>query len=191
MESTDFIIERITLRHHELGKKFNINQLRSIIREKATPLEEFNIESITFNEEPYIRTTLYTDEHLEVVLIKWKPGATSLIHDHGSSYGIVRVLQGSIGFELYNVQLERMGEGIVPAVDTFDLPEGIMHKMFNSNTDEIAITLHFYCPKITCMNVYDLEKMKQLKMENGDNAWQIPTDKIISEQKLGIPKEEK
>lgn len=163
MKSLQTIIDRIVTRHQELGDKFNINQLRSIIREQTTPVEEFELTTPNFDKEKYSKKVLHKDDTLEVVLIRWESGASSLIHDHGNSYGIVRVLQGSIGFDLYD-EINKVGEGLVPAIDTFDLPEGILHRMYNPSELEDAISLHFYCPKISEMFLYDPISKKQIKI---------------------------
>lgn len=166
MESLNFIIERVIQRQKDLGDKFNISQMRSIIREKTTPLEEFDIESIEFDTDPQERKILYSKPKLEIVISKWKPGAANLIRDNGNSHCIVRVLKGEMSFELFNDNFEKTGAGSVPAVDSFDIPQGMIHRMFNTCMEEEAITLHFFCPRVQEKTVYSPEKIKSIQSSN-------------------------
>ncbi len=160
MDSLNYIIERVSLRQKELGGKFNINQMRSIIREKATPIDEFNIENIEIEPGPYTKKILFSKPKLEIAIIIWKPGAASNVRDNGGSYSIVRVLKGEMNFELFDDDFKKTGEGSVPAVDTFDIPKGMVHRMFNSCLEEEAVTLHFYCPRVRKNIIYSQDSIK-------------------------------
>ncbi len=184
MKNLDSIIERVNIRSKELGENFNINQLRSIIRDLETPFDEFELPEYPSSNSPFARKQLYRDEVLELVLIRWRPLSESIIHDHGKSYGIVRVLSGVLNFQIYDSYLRDIGFGSVPAIDTFDLPQGIIHKMLNPSNYNEAISLHFYCPNIDDMCVYNIELREKQIIKNGTETWNQEDDDVVSIEKI-------
>jgi len=190
MKNLQAITDRVSERYKEMGNTFNINQLRSILRDLETPLEDFELPEPPAEGMPYSRKVLFRNEILEVVLLRWNPAAESSIHDHGSSYGIIRVLSGILNFQIYDNYLRELALGSVPAIDTFDLPEGIIHKMFNPSRYNEAVSLNFYCPNIDGMSLYDPVLREKLTVSHNNKAWNPQPKDILTREKLpDIPEE--
>ncbi|NLA25396.1 MAG: hypothetical protein GX879_10570 [Bacteroidales bacterium] len=184
MKNLQAIIDRVKIRHEEMGDEFNINQLRSILRDVETPIDEFELPELAPEGIPYSRRILYRDEQFEVSIIRWKAAAETAIHDYGDSYGIIRVLSGNLNFQVYDNYLRELAVGNVPAVDAFDLPKGIIHKIYNPSVYDEAVSLNFYCPNVDSLSLYDEEKREKLQVSKDVRAW-IPSEKdIISREKL-------
>ena len=184
MKSIQNIIERVNVRYEELGESFNINQLRSIIRDQETPIEDIEIPDVPGEMYPYSRKIITSTEIVEITVLRWNINGQSMIHDYGESYGIVRVLSGHLNFTLFNSELNEIGQGSVPAIDTFDLPGKLIHKMYNPSNYQETISLHFYCPKLNGINIYLPDENRKIALKGGIGAWYPQTSDIISEGKL-------
>jgi predicted metal-dependent enzyme (double-stranded beta helix superfamily) len=86
-------------------------------------------------------------------LIAWSPGASTGMHDHGDSQGIVRVLRGSL-VERYSAR-GRTPERVrrLRAGTTTFLARGHRHDVANAGREE-TVSLHVYAPGLMRMNFY-------------------------------------
>jgi cysteine dioxygenase len=111
-----------------------------------------------FRRRGYSRRVLHRNDACELVVCGWLPGQASQIHDHGGSFGAVRVLRGSLtetafawrGNLLRPVRRSRCEAGEV----SIERPETI-HRIENCST-EPAVTLHLYTPPIRSMTRMDV-----------------------------------
>ncbi|HKC25120.1 MAG TPA: cysteine dioxygenase family protein [Thermoanaerobaculia bacterium] len=136
-------------------------EIRSVLDElgRKKPSWELLGPHVAFAPEGYLRKRLYRDEHWEMLLLCWLPGQTTVVHDHGGSWGTMLVLSGRLderqyrshgeGSPLTMCQLRRFGPQDV-ALETVET----IHK--NENRDDApAISLHFYSPPLRVLNSYD------------------------------------
>jgi 3-mercaptopropionate dioxygenase len=88
------------------------------------------------------------DGTFSVLGLVWRPGQTTRIHDH-ITWCVVGVLQGIEHEELYDEQLNPIGENDNhPGEVTGFAPPGDIHRIRN-NGAEVAISLHIYGTDIT------------------------------------------
>jgi hypothetical protein len=99
---------------------------------------------------------LRTGPGYEVWLLSWVPGQSSGPHDHGSSSGVLTVLQGSL------TEHRRSASGASPrtrvprslaAGSQRVFAPGYIHEIVN-DTLEPAVSLHIYFPGLTEMTPY-------------------------------------
>jgi len=110
----------------------------------------------TWDNDKYTRNVAYRDENFEVLLLCWKPGHSSPIHDHSGSSCWMAVLQGEAQEEIYsyelknkkitNVELEKSHSLSAPGFVYIDDKIGI-HKVTNIGSEDM-ITLHIYATPI-------------------------------------------
>jgi len=114
-----------------------------------------------FNETNYRRNLVHAGTWYHLLVLCWRSGQRSPIHDHAQSTCGVKVLQG-IGTE---TRFEMTPLGLVKAVSSRDLPEGHtaatqdadIHQISNLKPDgEDLITLHIYSPPLLRMKTYSL-----------------------------------
>lgn len=114
-----------------------------------------------FSEGRYSRNTVVRDKQFEVLMICWKSGQRSLIHDHGDSLGGVKVLRGILTESLFTPALN----GMIKAVASTDYRSGdvqiedraTIHQVSNLQPEQCdAISLHVYLPPLARMNIYRL-----------------------------------
>lgn len=128
---------------------------------------------------PYGRNTLFSSGRFEAVLMNWKPGRSSNIHDHGRSFGCVLGLHGSCRTLLFGSDLGLLNINNIEAGQICDVPKGIFHQIENP-TAEFAATLHFYLPPIENMQVVDdLDQKKVYVVKAGSGSWKPEENDVI------------
>jgi cysteine dioxygenase len=114
---------------------------------------------VSFKEGTYARHRVFVREYAEILVLCWRPGQRTPIHDHAGSFGAVRVLEGFMWETLFEMDesaglLYKSSREWTPGhVTGADIPD--IHQLGNpdiSGTD--LITLHLYSPPLTSLNVY-------------------------------------
>jgi len=114
---------------------------------------------VSFKEGTYARHRVHLGPHAELLVLCWRPGQRTPIHDHAGSYGAVRVLRGVMWETLFEME---EGEGLVyessrewtPGhVTGADVPD--IHQLGNPDVSgQDLVTLHLYAPPLASLNVY-------------------------------------
>jgi cysteine dioxygenase len=114
---------------------------------------------VSFKEGAYARHRVQLGEHAELLVLCWRPGQRTPIHDHAGSYGAVKVLRGVMWETLFEMQ---EGEGLAyksarewtpGRVTGADVPD--IHQLGNPDVSGLdLVTLHLYAPPLTSLNVY-------------------------------------
>jgi cysteine dioxygenase len=114
---------------------------------------------VSFKEGTYARHRVFFCEHAELLVLCWRPGQRTPIHDHAGSFGAVRVLEGFMWETLFEMD---EGQGLLynssrewtPGhVTGADIPD--IHQLGNPDVSGAdLITLHLYAPPLTSLNVY-------------------------------------
>lgn len=118
-------------------------------------------EFVEFDPLRYRRNLMYAGRGFQALVLCWRNGQRSPIHDHvGSSCG-VRVLKGVMTETIF----DRGPNGMIVASGSRELPEGLVcgsqdddiHQVSNLQAnDEDLLTLHIYSPPLLTMNMYSL-----------------------------------
>ena len=128
------------------------------VRVERAELEPF----VQFKDTCYARRRVVRGEHAELLIICWRPGQRTPIHDHDGSYGTVRVCEGVMwettfemedgrGLAYLTGREWRAGETTAGA----DIPD--IHQIGNPDiSGQNLITLHLYAPPLTSLNIYRL-----------------------------------
>lgn len=128
---------------------------------------EFTLEDVRpflhFGTDSYRRNLMHAGPAYQALILCWRSGQRSPIHDHrGSSCG-VRVLKGTVTETLF----ERTPAGHVYPTTTHELHEGgvcgsqddDMHQVSNLQDGDL-VTLHIYSPPLLVMGLYSLTEMR-------------------------------
>ena len=116
---------------------------------------------VQFSQERYRRNLMHAGPAYHALILCWRNGQRSPIHDHRGSSCAVRVLSG----EAIETVFEMTDEALLFEVRTRALPEGFMcatqdldiHQLSNlqSNGADL-VTLHLYSPPLLTMGQYSL-----------------------------------
>ena len=113
-----------------------------------------------FDERRYRRRSLYRGPEYEVLLLCWRAGQRSPIHDHPGSRCAFRVMEGTSAESVF----ERSDAGLVYPMITREHRQGFVcaaenediHQVSNLQLSEDLVTLHVYSPPLRAMNTYSL-----------------------------------
>lgn len=116
---------------------------------------------LRFHPDRYMRNLMHAGPAYQALVLCWRSGQRSPIHDHqGSSCG-VKVLRGIATETLF----EQTADGLVYAVASRQLGEGRtcasqdddIHQMSNLQPPgNELVTLHIYSPPLLSMNMYSI-----------------------------------
>jgi cysteine dioxygenase len=147
-ESLDFYSHRVPLA-----------ELSNRLEELAIELDDVG-DSLVFGKEHYRRNLLHAGPAYHALILCWRAGQRSPIHDHRGSSCAVRVLKG-VATE---TQFERTREGLIYPTLTRRMPAGTVcasqdsdiHQMSNLQSGLDLVTLHIYSPPLLVMGQYSL-----------------------------------
>jgi len=112
-----------------------------------------------FSDHKYARNLIVRGQYAEMLLLCWKQGQRTPIHDHGGSIGVVLVCEGMVTETMFERAPEghvrpyntyRRGPGVVTGADVPDI-----HQLLNLEQDgRDLVTLHCYAPPLSVLNTY-------------------------------------
>ncbi|MEM1249629.1 MAG: cysteine dioxygenase family protein [Acidobacteriota bacterium] len=113
-----------------------------------------------FADDRYVRNRLHVGPAYEALLVCWRPGQESPVHDHAGSSCAFRVLGGDADEVVFTPE-DGAFERLVPESDR-RLPAGFVcaaqdadiHQVRNHRSGLDLVTLHIYSPALTSMQIY-------------------------------------
>jgi len=107
----------------------------------------------------YARHRVFRNEFAELLVLCWRPGQRTPIHDHNGSHGAVRVCSGVMwetifalddAHKLYYSRAREWNMGQVTGADVPDI-----HQLGNPEVSgQNLVTLHLYAPPLGVLNTY-------------------------------------
>lgn len=114
---------------------------------------------VAFKEGNYFRHRVCRNEFVEMLVLCWRPGHRTPIHDHNGSHGGVKVCAGTLWETTftYNADLglryNSAQEYATGSVTGSDIPD--IHQLGNPDVSEQnLITLHVYAPPLGVLHTY-------------------------------------
>ena len=112
-----------------------------------------------FKERTYWRHLVCRNEAVEMLVLCWKPGQRTVIHDHNGSQGAVLVQQGVVWETTFTFDDEHglayksareYGAGSITGADVPDI-----HQLGNPDVSEHnLVTIHIYSPPLGVLHTY-------------------------------------
>ena len=153
----DFILEMMKIPSRDL----QLEQLDTLFQ--SLDLNSDLIQkNIFFNEESYARNLVSRTPRFDMLVLCWKPGQVTTVHDHVNSLNVTRVFEGTLTARNFEV-VERPSEE--KAITKMVLEEvqgkdclsnvdfGGIHQLANTS-DKDLITIHVYAPPLKDITVY-------------------------------------
>lgn len=120
---------------------------------------------VRFGEDRYLRNLMFSGPAFQVLVLCWRNGQRSPIHDHVGSNCAVKVIRGVATETVF----ERAPNGLIYAATSRNLAEGKICVTADADIHQISnlqagsadlITLHVYSPPLLTMNAYSLVDAK-------------------------------
>jgi cysteine dioxygenase len=172
--STEVMPSNVLPRADEEAQQFSFGSLLKTLRELDRPptLEELDgwLKRVRVREEDlrphrgfkagtYARHRVARNEFVELLVLCWRPGQRTPIHDHNGSYGAVRVCEGVMWETMFDLDAtstlfyKSAREWKPGAVTGADVPD--IHQLGNPEVSgKNLVTLHLYAPPLNVLNTY-------------------------------------
>lgn len=112
-----------------------------------------------FKEGNYWRHRVCRNEFVEMLVLCWRPGQRTPIHDHNGSHGGVKILRGTLWEttftynQLAGLQYQSACERAPGSVTGSDVPD--IHQLGNPDVSEQdLVTIHVYAPPLGVLHTY-------------------------------------
>ncbi len=137
-----------------------LSALESSLRQTALSYSDVS-RFVAFGERTYRRNLLHDGPAYHALVLCWRSGQRSPIHDHAGSSCAVHVLKGRATETLFS----RTEHGMIYATSTRTMQEGDILGSFDADIHQISnlegpgedlVTLHLYSPPLFKMNLYSL-----------------------------------
>jgi cysteine dioxygenase len=125
--------------------------------------EELVAGRTVFARDGYARNLVCRSPHFELLVLCWRPGQESTIHDHAGSLNAIRVHSGELTSRTFRRTggsassagpVVQAGEERVPAdARMVGLDRDGIHQLANTSGDDL-VTVHVYAPALMGLNVY-------------------------------------
>jgi cysteine dioxygenase len=132
-----------------------VNDWMNRVQTTADDLRSFRF----FKQGTYARHRVFRNDFAELLVLCWKPGQRTPIHDHNGSYGAVRVCEGVMWETVFALNDERElyyksgREWHTGEATTADVPD--IHQIGNPEVSgQDLVTLHLYAPPLGVLNTY-------------------------------------
>ena len=131
---------------------------------------------VRFCDDHYARNLICRTAQFELLVLCWKPGQASTIHDHAGSLNVTRLYMGELtsrrfrrrdggrgvsevggaaSGELPRGPVELTDEQVIAGSGAATVDRGEIHQLANESGAEL-ITVHLYAPPLTDIVVYSL-----------------------------------
>lgn len=148
LASLDFYSDRVPL-----------GELTRRLEDLAIGLDDVR-DYLVFGQEHYRRNLMHAGPAYHALVLCWRAGQRSPIHDHRGSSCAVRVLKGVAS----ETQFEMTKDGLIYPTMTRRMPAGSVcasqdsdiHQMSNLQSGVDLVTLHIYSPPLLVMGQYSL-----------------------------------
>ena len=143
------------------AKEMRLADLRRFIS-KLKPEQSEIQPYIHFTDDRYARNLVYKCENFECLVLCWRPGQRSPIHDHASSICTVYTLEGTLSADNYRKTAvghiradysEDFRPGSVLSIQTTEI-----HQVSNLQDSGNLISLHFYLGPLENSFLYSVQQ---------------------------------
>jgi cysteine dioxygenase len=114
---------------------------------------------IAFKEGNYWRHRVCRNEFVEMLVLCWRPGQRTPIHDHNGSHGGVKIYEGMLWETTFNydsvrgLEYKSAGERARGSITGSDIPD--IHQLGNPDVSgQDLITIHVYAPPLGVLHTY-------------------------------------
>lgn len=122
---------------------------------------------VGFKAGTYARHRVFRNEFVELLVLCWRPGQQTPIHDHNGSYGMVRVCEGVIWETMFvidgqeGLRYHTAREWTRGETTGADVPD--IHQLGNPEVSgQDLITLHLYAPPLGSINTYRVGRAESI-----------------------------
>lgn len=127
------------------------------------------VKSVQFSEDHYTRTVIFLNDSIEVLLVAWMPGQSSVIHNHEGNSCMWTVIQGSLTERKFEWENKTKSLNFIESTEvlkderSFDDDASFFHQVQNTSNKR-AVSLHIYKKPLKSCSVFNVETSKLYEM---------------------------
>jgi len=135
---------------------------------------------VKFCDEHYARNLICRTPNFELLVLCWKPGQASTIHDHAGSLNVTRLYSGELTSRMFRRRdggrgvaevggaaagelprgpVDMIDEQVIAGFGAAVVDRGEIHQLSNESDDGL-VTVHLYAPPLSDIVVYSLTEPK-------------------------------
>jgi cysteine dioxygenase len=151
-------LKSLVNRLRTLSQVPTLQQVDSLLEEVQLSAEELRPYR-SFKAGNYARHRVFRNEHVELLVLCWRPGQRTPIHDHNGSHGAVRVCEGVMWETMFELDGNstlryKSSRQWIPG-DVTDAAVPDIHQLGNPEiSGQDMVTLHLYAPPLGVLNTY-------------------------------------
>ncbi len=151
-------LKSLVNRLRNLPQTPTLEQVDSLLEDVELKAEELRPYR-SFKTGNYARHRVFRNEHVELLVLCWRPGQRTPIHDHNGSHGAVRVCEGVMWETMFELDGDstlryKSARQWVPG-DVTDAAVPDIHQLGNPEVSgQDMVTLHLYAPPLGVLNTY-------------------------------------
>ena len=158
IEADHFSLPSLVAALEALSSAPNLDQIYEWLEKAQISAEELQ-PYIGFKEGNYWRHRVCRNEFVEMLVLCWRPGQRTPIHDHNGSHGGVKICEGMLWETTFNydslkgLEYKSAREYSPGAVTGSDVPD--IHQLGNPDVSEQdLVTIHVYAPPLGVLHTY-------------------------------------
>lgn len=136
----------------------SLDQIYDWLKNAQISVEELQ-PYVSFKEGNYWRHRVCRNAFVEMLVLCWRPGQRTPIHDHNGSHGGVKVYRGTMWETIFNydsvmgLKYKSAREYSPGSVTGSDVPD--IHQLGNPDvSDQDLVTIHIYSPPLGVLHTY-------------------------------------
>lgn len=174
-------------RYYKPADIIGVLKKSQVQKEDLRPWTDFNHP----DQDGYGRKLVYKSPHFEVMVMSWKPGDFSAIHDHGhTQWGAVKIFGPAehATFRVEDDHIYTLARWRVKPGDIIGVGHSLIHQMGNPTEDQSFISLHVYGDfeerkSITGdARIFDVDR-GEIQRVDGGVFYHLPTEEVQSVEK--------
>lgn len=152
------LIEEVCSALSEFSNALSVEQIRSLLQTLSLYAHELTSFE-RFNDTSYCRNRIFRNDLVDLLLLCWKPGQRTPIHDHSGSACGVYIVRG----EAIEISFSPSGLGLLIPTFCNRLQQGEIAISVDSDAHMVAnfapqeqnlVTLHCYSPPLDSMRIF-------------------------------------
>lgn len=155
--------EEFSLLMKTFEKKIPLGIITKHLKDLKVKLKDIQ-KYILFLNESYTRTRVFKNDIVEIIVLAWKSGQRSLIHDHEGSVCALRIIDG----EATETAFQKATNGHVYPFRSYKAETGKVISSFGNNIHQVSnlqdkknlVSLHVYSPPLAMTSSYSLTTEK-------------------------------
>ena len=131
--------------NQKINKNHKLHHYKDWLSKQNITLDSIDKKDIKFSDETYVRNVIYRNENIEILVLCWKKGQKTPIHNHPEHGCLLQILQGKVK-ETHFKRDKTNQQKIFGIQEVSYMHDSLGSHQLENIEDGNSITLHIYSP---------------------------------------------